>query len=51
MRVEALIYGVEDVAVGIRFFEDNCKPRIREENPGFAMWMLERADAPELSLI
>jgi hypothetical protein len=31
--------------------DDNWKPRIWEKNPGFAMWMLERADAPDLSRI
>lgn len=31
--------------------DDNWKPRIWEKNPGFAMWMLDKADAPELSRI
>jgi hypothetical protein len=31
--------------------DDNWKPRIWEKNPGFAMWMLDKADAPELTRI
>ncbi len=31
--------------------DDNWKPRVWEKNPGFAMWMLEKADAPELTRI
>jgi hypothetical protein len=30
--------------------DDDWKPRIWEQHPGFAMWMLEKADAPELHL-
>jgi hypothetical protein len=29
--------------------DDNWKPRIWDKNPGFAMWMLDKADAPELT--
>ena len=85
-RVESLVYGVEDVDAGIRYYEDwglacvelgsnlfwyfnnpcgrrteyyadmdqmddDWKPRIWEKNPGFAMWMLDKADAPELTRI
>jgi hypothetical protein len=31
--------------------DDSWKPRIWEKNPGFAMWMLDKADAPELTRI
>ena len=31
--------------------DDDWKPRIWEKNPGFAIWMLDKADAPELSRI
>ena len=31
--------------------DDNWKPRIWEKNPGFAMWLLDKADAPELTRI
>ena len=30
--------------------DDDWKPRVWEQHPGFAMWMLEKADAPELQL-
>jgi len=31
--------------------DDNWKPRIWEKNPGFAMWMMEKDEAPELTRI
>jgi catechol 2,3-dioxygenase-like lactoylglutathione lyase family enzyme len=30
--------------------DDDWKPRIWEQHPGFAMWMLDKEDAPELKL-
>jgi hypothetical protein len=57
MRVESLVYGVDDVDAGIHYYEDwdqmddNWKPRFWEKNPGFAMRMLDKVDAPELSRV
>jgi len=31
--------------------DDDWKPRIWEKNPGFAMWMMEKDEAPELTRI
>ena len=31
--------------------DDNWKPRIWEKNPGFAMWMMDKDEAPELTRI
>lgn len=31
--------------------DDDWKPRVWEKNPGFAMWMLDKADAPDLGRI
>ncbi|HKA40960.1 MAG TPA: VOC family protein [Burkholderiales bacterium] len=30
--------------------DDDWKPRVWDQHPGFAMWMLEKADAPEFAL-
>ena len=29
--------------------DDDWKPRVWEQHPGFAMWLLEKADAPEMA--